>query len=85
MNNPHTPHGTLTGYRTYLCRCDKCRKAHREHVRQWRESKRGTEPPRHGTMNGYTNYGCRCEECCEASRANSQLRRDVAKAKETPL
>lgn len=32
-------HGTVSGYRSYDCRCDACTKAHTNHQRNWRENK----------------------------------------------
>ena len=47
---------------------------------QWRQSHRGTPPPKHG-LNGYQNYGCRCDVCRDASTAR---RREQARAAGRP-
>lgn len=33
-------HGTTDGYKTYKCRCDRCREAVKLHMREWRSRKR---------------------------------------------
>lgn len=33
---PDAQHGTVTGYATYRCRCERCRTANREYQRAWR-------------------------------------------------
>jgi hypothetical protein len=30
--HPNAPHGTRNGYTNYGCRCDECKKAHKEAV-----------------------------------------------------
>ena len=78
-------HGTTTRYYTLKCRCDKCRKAGREYMRQLRAKLRATpqEEIPHGTTTGYQNYGCRCDKCVRAElkkkgRLTSERRKVVA-------
>jgi hypothetical protein len=33
-------HGTIDEYRTFGCRCDECKLAHRDHMRQWRANRK---------------------------------------------
>ncbi len=41
-------HGTVAGYRTKRCRCEKCRSAHRKHQEEWRLRRSSTvERPAH--------------------------------------
>lgn len=65
-------HGTYSGYAHYGCRCENCKSAFREYVRQARRRRSEKEPPRHGTVSGYTNYLCRCELCANAWRERSR-------------
>lgn len=50
------------------CRCDTCRAANAEQMRnQIRKNRRERrEPPQHGTHQSYGYYGCRCDECRQA-------------------
>jgi hypothetical protein len=72
-------HGTLARYRsrTHACRCDECRRANREKVRELN----GQEPPNHGTYSGYVNYACRCKRCKEAYRKTMRGRRAAKRRK----
>lgn len=38
-HRPMTPHGTVTGYQYWACRCDPCRDANRTYKRNLRETK----------------------------------------------
>ena len=65
--DPDDPrHGTINGYNTLRCRCERCKKASSDYSKM--RKARGLPPgdPRHGTYNGYTNSGCRCDECRQA-------------------
>lgn len=66
-------HGTVLRYRQG-CKCDECRRAHRELMNEVRAKHVITE---HGLATNYVNYGCRCTECKEAVR----LQRRAAKAR----
>lgn len=70
---PTPPHGTVARYRRRKdpCRCDECRRANREKLKELS----GQEPPHHGTYSGYVNYGCRCQACSEAHRVTLRARR----------
>ena len=59
-------HGTASRYRSrrFACRCEECRRAHREKCAELK----GREPPSHGSYSAYINYGCRCQACKEAHR-----------------
>lgn len=69
--NPKTPHGRVSTYIQYGCRCDDCTAANREWVAECREdrARRLREDPTlapHGNRSTYINWGCRCDECAEA-------------------
>lgn len=70
---PEEEHGTSRKYHKG-CRCDECRRAHREDLYAWRE-RRGVKE--HGLASSYVNYGCRCPACREAVR----IQRRAAKAR----
>lgn len=90
MKRRIAPHGTTTRYYTYKCRCDKCRKAGSEYMRELRTKLRQeaaseltavTRKIPHGTTNGYDNYGCRCERCTKAKlKSNRASRKKVVAA-----
>lgn len=76
-------HGTITRYYNHKCRCTKCKKAGREHMRELRAKLRASTPASkipHGTVNGYENYGCRCRKCV---KAKSTARRSQYLAKKS--
>lgn len=62
------PHGTITCYQYWGCRCALCRAVNRERVAQIRAQLRAR--PRwqvpHGTRGGYVNWSCRCPACTQA-------------------
>lgn len=66
-------HGTVRRYRQG-CKCDECRRAHREDLYASRQNHVITE---HGLATNYVNYGCRCPGCKEAVR----IQRRDAKAR----
>jgi hypothetical protein len=73
------PHGTVSGYDYWGCRCNACARTksarNRELYVQGRKVYGGPVP--HGTRNGYSNYKCRCAECrgaWSASRARERAR-----------
>jgi len=70
-------HGSVLRYRQG-CKCDECRRAHREDMYAIRKSHVITE---HGLATNYVNYGCRCPECKEAVR----IQRRAAKARRRQL
>lgn len=55
------------GYNSYTrgCRCDVCKAAKAERLREYRRSTPadGVRTFRHGTCSGYSNHGCRCTLC----------------------
>lgn len=62
------------------CRCDPCKKAHRE--RQYAQIERRHDAllldpsiAPHGSRSTYNNYRCRCEPCSDAQAAYSRKRR----------
>lgn len=55
-------HGTVKGYSYYGCRCERCREAHREDHRLWRDGQVKSHGP-----GGYEK-GCRCDVCAKAKR-----------------
>ena len=68
-------------YTTHKCRCEECREAATEYMREWKNgSKR--EPPEHGTYSGYTNWDCRCDDCKEANAAYMKAYRSQPEVKE---
>lgn len=82
MKRRMAKHGTLTRYYTLKCRCDRCRKAARDYMRDLRAKLKALpfdEKP-HGTVAGYQNYGCRCEKCVRA-QLKSKGRRIPRRAK----
>jgi len=68
-------HGTWRGYRTFKCRCPKCRAFRSEQNRIERERRLARPIPLlvHGTYNGYTNYGCLCMPCDIAAREYTKI------------
>ena len=83
-------HGKRQTYVYYKCRCDECRAANREYLRQYRAANReairasqaryttklkGSEHIPHGTRYGYSDFGCRCDECRAANAAYARQRR----------
>lgn len=63
-------HGTGYGYRRKKCRCQPCKSAYSEEMREWWRSrpKRDPRPEDHGKTRGYSYYGCRCSRCRETIR-----------------
>jgi hypothetical protein len=76
-------HGTRHAYTNGKCRCDQCKTANAEYHREFRQKRRGVEPPEHGTISAYTNYGCRCDRCKEAHRSRPR-KKSPYKGKEPP-
>jgi hypothetical protein len=72
-------HGTDSMYRRG-CKCDECRRAHRESIYAWRET-RGVKE--HGLATSYFNYGCRCVPCKEA--ASLQRREQKARRRQARI
>ena len=66
-----SPHGTISRYTNHGCRCDECRAAMTEYMRQYTARKAAGQPVRkyakHGVRARY-NAGCRCARCTEANR-----------------
>ncbi len=77
------PHGTISGYSYWKCRCQQCAEASRTYARQalTRRKKRLAaypDSPSHGTPSAY-NAGCRCTPCREAwTSYHRQLRARLA-------
>jgi hypothetical protein len=65
------PHGSITRYQRFRCRCAKCRAAnarsHRD-LRKRRAQSQVAERIQHGVRSSYVNHGCRCEACKTAAR-----------------
>ncbi len=76
-----TGHG-LGGYTNHGCRCDICKQAAVNYVRNRRSARRAVPVPEHvhGTDNGYTNYACRCDRCKLARSELSALARKTSAA-----
>ena len=72
-----TPHGTVSGYKHWKCRCEECKKAYSADKKARRQKKkqgiRGDESW-HGTVNGYDEFMCRCDDCKHAKNANNYTR-----------
>ena len=74
----NSPHGMLGSYTTKRCRCDVCRAASADYVRNVRALRREARElingrltavdhrVKHGTHAGYNNWCCRCVECTRA-------------------
>src|SRR5689334_14426181 len=65
------PHGTLTGYTTYYCRCEPCKASASQYQRNWYLANgpyRVRKVPRgkHGLVSTYTRCHCRCKRCVKA-------------------
>lgn len=58
-------HGTTSRYTNGGCRCDSCKQAQREYMKQ--RAEKATKLGVHGLHSTY-NAGCRCEACREARR-----------------
>jgi hypothetical protein len=67
-------HGTFNGYSNQRCRCELCREANSNRMKEYRSTnlrrygtvnkiQPGDGDPRHGTINGYTAHACRCDLC----------------------
>lgn len=69
------PHGTITGYGNYRCRCTACTEAVASVGAHRRRTGLPVGDSRHGTANGYVNYACRCAPCTEAGRVKNARRR----------
>lgn len=72
------PHGTISTYTNYDCRCEPCRTEASRHRKRQRYLKSHQDPDTlpHGTLTCYTDYGCRCMEC---RRVSAKYRRDLRK------
>lgn len=73
-------HGKVNTYKSHRCRCDECKRAMSEYMKDYNKRKGISKPPRtpilrtdrlkdkhHGTHTGYV-YGCRCDPCKDAHR-----------------
>lgn len=66
-------HGTYRTYINYACRCQPCKAANAQYMRDWRDVP--GPPPQHG-LSGYSNWRCRCEICTGAkAEYNRQYQR----------
>ncbi len=72
-------HGTGNGYINLGCRCDECREAYADWMREARARRASRPIPDHvhGTENGYCNYSCRCEQCVQEHRAVRSRERQI--------
>ena len=69
------PHGTVSGYLYWGCRCEECRQACRDYYgRKSRAEHLAEITPPHGTPNRYWT-GCRCDECRIAANKRRNERR----------
>lgn len=74
-------HGTISGYKHYLCRCELCKSAFHEYENTRRQKKRdgyvfvGPKPIQHGTAAAYTHHRCRCDECDSYMKAYRKRKR----------
>lgn len=76
--HPHAPHGMVSGYTNYFCRCPECTEAWNEYTRNRRsERKDGSMPPGvvHGKPTTYANWMCKCQPCVSAVRAYNKANR----------
>lgn len=65
-------HGYYSTYTNYGCRCDACKAARAEHMRDYRARLQATTQPSeipHGAETAYVDYGCRCAVCRAANAA----------------
>lgn len=77
-------HGTITGYTSYSCRCDRCKAvgtAYKHNLRA-RKAKGGIPAWLHGTATCYNEYACRCGPCTEAERVHRNYPAYYARKKE---
>ena len=80
-------HGTVSRYSNNACRCDECRKAWSDHIREYNHRTGRRKPreqylaelraaivvPEHGTAVRYNKpHSCRCDECRAASSAQKR-------------
>lgn len=72
-------HGA-TGYAYHGCRCEVCRRAHRERIAKRTQERAallaaGEVDPPHGRQSTYANYLCRCDACIAAHSASMKAYR----------
>jgi len=77
-------HGTVNGYTNVKCRCDRCRKAWRAVVNQYKKDRiqRLMHNPKlaeHGKYTTYANWGCRCEPCKTAWKTYYAAKKEAKK------
>jgi len=77
-------HGT-NGYTNLYCRCEVCKKAHREYVAKRRAERHAITVTRglpagvrHGPST-YGNWGCRCEICTTTHNNQSMHNQKLAR------
>lgn len=68
------PHGTVSGYINWACRCEECRQASRDYYGHKPMAEHLAEvEAQHGTESRYKR--CDCDECRAASAAARRARR----------
>ena len=76
------PHGTPSRYASGGCRCDACRRANTERLRERRHRRYTSGIPshvEHGQNGTYSNWGCRCRPCATAHYAYNKPYLDAYK------
>ena len=82
MSAPVAPekwHGSTDGYSNHKCRCQPCRDAWADYIRDLRRVRRqrferGQVTVTHGKRSTYQNWGCRCGECSAAAGIKTRRR-----------
>ena len=57
------PHGTISGYNNWGCRCESCRQAHRDYYGHRPATEVRAEQFREHGPAAYKKRGCRCDVC----------------------
>lgn len=69
-------HGKYSTYQNHSCRCDECKAAWREYIRDVRARRiaRGIPESVVHNANTYNNWGCRCQVCRDDHNADRVAR-----------